>query len=157
MVVWSCSIGAQYTGSLHLPEAHLNMVWYSTLRGRERWVKGTERHQIGRCMVSNQLSSNHNNIRRRYVMMRAFEGGVLCRPSAYDATSELLKSLKCKVERILITECTNTIFYSRVYAVNSSSGHHVDVDARPSDAINLALRHNARVFVNKSVARQFAK
>lgn len=81
----------------------------------------------------------------------------MCRPSAYDATSELLKALKCKVERILITECTNTIFYARVHAKNSSTGHQVNVDARPSDAINFALRHNAPVFVNKDVVQQFAK
>jgi uncharacterized protein len=84
-------------------------------------------------------------------------GGVLCRPSSYDATSELLKALKCKVKRILVTECTNMIFYARVHAVNCSSGHHVNVDARPSDAINLALRHHAPVFVNKDVVKQFAK
>jgi uncharacterized protein len=82
---------------------------------------------------------------------------MFCRPSAYDATSELLKALKCKVERILITECTNTIFHARVFAVNTCSGRHVNVDARPSDAINLALRHNARIFVNKDVAREFEK
>lgn len=82
---------------------------------------------------------------------------LLCRPSAYDATAELLKALKCKVERILITECSNTIFYARVFAVNTTSGHHVNVDARPSDAINLALRHNAPVFVNNTVVKQFAK
>ena len=80
-----------------------------------------------------------------------------CRPSAYDATSELLKALKCKVERIVVTDCTNTIFYARVYAKNASSGHQVNIDARPSDAINLAMRHDAPVFVNKEVVRQFAK
>jgi bifunctional DNase/RNase len=61
------------------------------------------------------------------------------------------------VERVLVTECTNTIFYARVHAVNNASGCHVDVDARPSDAINFAMRQGASLFVHRDVVRQYAK
>ena len=80
-----------------------------------------------------------------------------CRPRTYDTTTSLLKALKCKVERIVVTDRKNNIYYARVFAKNSSSGDQVNIDARPSDAINLAMRLAAPVFVNKEVVRQFAK
>jgi bifunctional DNase/RNase len=82
---------------------------------------------------------------------------LLCRPSAYDAIADLLEALGCKLQRVLITECTNTIFFARMFATNLATGASVNVDARPSDAINLALRHRAPVFVNNEVVAKFAK
>jgi uncharacterized protein len=70
---------------------------------------------------------------------------------------KLLSGLSCKVCRVLVTECTHTLFYSRIHAVSELTGAVVDVDARPSDAINLALRMHAPVLVRNSVLQKYAK
>jgi bifunctional DNase/RNase len=59
--------------------------------------------------------------------------------------------------RVLITECTRTVFYSQLQAVNEGSGATVSVDARPSDAINLAIRLSVPIYLHKAVVQEFAK
>ena len=80
----------------------------------------------------------------------------MCRPSAYDTVSMLLEALKCEVLRVVITECTQTVFYARVHARSASAGT-IEIDARPSTAINIALRAKAPVWVHKTVVAQFGK
>lgn len=70
---------------------------------------------------------------------------------------KLLSGLRCKVRRVLVTECARTLFYSRIHAVSELTGSVVDVDARPSDAINLALRMHAPILVRNSVLQKYAK
>lgn len=81
----------------------------------------------------------------------------MCRPTAYDATANLLKALGCQVERALVTDCQHTVFLALIIAVNHSTGVRVQIDARPSDAVNLALRHNATIHVHRRVIGRFAK
>lgn len=81
----------------------------------------------------------------------------MCRPTAYDATANLLKALGCQVERALVTDCQHTVFYALIVAVNRTTGVRVNIDARPSDAINLALRHNGTVHVHERVIARFVK
>lgn len=81
----------------------------------------------------------------------------LCRPTAYDATANLLKALGCQVERALVTDCQHTVFLALIIAVNHATGVRVQIDARPSDAVNLALRHKATIHVHHHVVSRFAK
>jgi uncharacterized protein len=81
----------------------------------------------------------------------------LCRPSSYDSTTNLLAGLGCKILRVLITECTRTVFFSQLQAVNTGTGVTHSVDTRPSDAINLAIRSGVPIYLHKVVVQQFAK
>jgi uncharacterized protein len=79
------------------------------------------------------------------------------RPSAHDTTATLLTALGAAVRRVVITECVRSLFFSRIHAANSKDGRVVEVDARPSDAINFAVRHGAPIFVRNSVLDKYAK
>lgn len=56
--------------------------------------------------------------------------------------------------KVCVTALIGNTYHARVHMSTSgkdASSSEVDIDARPSDAINLAVRFNAPVYVNKQV------
>lgn len=74
---------------------------------------------------------------------------VFSRPMTHDLMNEFLKALDVTVNRIEIVDIRNNTFFAAVYLVRD--GQTCRVDARPSDAIALALRAGASIFVEESV------
>lgn len=74
------------------------------------------------------------------------------RPMTHDLAASLIETLGGKVVRVDIHELRDAVFYSRISI--QKGGIEVVVDARPSDAINIALRAAAPIFVGEDV---FAK
>eukprot|EP00798_Chlamydomonas_sp_ICE-L_P014726 gene14726-20770_t len=77
------------------------------------------------------------------------------RPMTHDFAKTLLQACGFRVTRIRITDLVSSTYYSRVHIgrANRNSVEFVaDVDARPSDAINLALRFGAPMYISKKVA-----
>ncbi len=60
-------------------------------------------------------------------------------------------ALQVEMERIVVCELKENTFYA-VLHVRSASGLHA-IDARPSDAIALALRAGSRIFVEEAVVQ----
>lgn len=71
------------------------------------------------------------------------------RPMTHDLMKNILEGVKAQVASIVITELKENTFFARI-ALNAS-GAGLQIDARPSDAIALALRVNAPIFVAKAV------
>lgn len=71
------------------------------------------------------------------------------RPMTHDLMAATLRELGCLVERVVVTSVSDDIYYARLYA--RSEGRSVDVDARPSDAIALAVRFECPVYVAADV------
>ncbi len=67
------------------------------------------------------------------------------RPLAYQLTAALLAATAGRVVEVKITKLTATVFYA-VIVVDTPSGPR-EVDARPSDAVNLALVTGAAILV----------
>ena len=76
-------------------------------------------------------------------------GEIAPRPLTYDLVAAIVRTMKAKVERIVIVDLRDQVFYAQVEV--SVNGAVSKIDARPSDAIALASRMNARIFVKKSV------
>jgi len=74
---------------------------------------------------------------------------VFSRPMTHDLFSECLKSLKVAINKIVIEDIRNNTFFANIYL--SQEGRDYTIDARPSDAIALALRASAPIFVNEIV------
>jgi hypothetical protein len=74
---------------------------------------------------------------------------VFSRPMTHDLMHEFLKALDVAVSRIEIVDIRNNTFFATVYLMRD--GQTYRIDARPSDAIALALRANASIFVEESV------
>ena len=74
---------------------------------------------------------------------------VFSRPMTHDLLSECLKVLNVTVDRIVIEDIRNNTFFANIYLIRE--GRDYTIDARPSDAIALALRASAPIFVNEIV------
>jgi bifunctional DNase/RNase len=76
-------------------------------------------------------------------------GEVAPRPLTYDLVAAIVRTMKAKVERIVIVDLRDQVYYAQVEV--SLDGAVSKIDARPSDAIALASRMGAPIFVKKSV------
>jgi bifunctional DNase/RNase len=74
----------------------------------------------------------------------------LDRPMTHDLMKTLLESCECKVERIEVHDLKSNTFYATIH-LQRKDGSTFAVDARPSDAIALALRSGATIFVAQKV------
>jgi bifunctional DNase/RNase len=71
------------------------------------------------------------------------------RPMTHDLLKNVIHDLSGEVERVVVTELKENTFYAVIHI--RADGHGVVVDARPSDAIALALRSGAPIFVEETV------
>jgi bifunctional DNase/RNase len=71
------------------------------------------------------------------------------RPLTHDLFKSVLDALDCEMVRIEVSDLIDDTFYARL--VLDHGGQILDFDARPSDAICLALRFGAPMFVEEKV------
>jgi bifunctional DNase/RNase len=71
------------------------------------------------------------------------------RPMTHDLLRNVISDLKGQVTKVLISDLKENTFYALIYV--DLSGDLVAIDARPSDAIALALRTQAPIFVEETV------
>jgi bifunctional DNase/RNase len=74
------------------------------------------------------------------------------RPLTYELLVSLLSTVGWAVKRIVVTEVKSEVFYARIFL--EKDGEERSVDARPSDALNVALRARCPIFVAQSVFDQ---
>src|SRR5207245_8622896 len=82
----------------------------------------------------------------------AMEGISTPRPMTHDLMKTVLDTANAKVISVVITDLKENTYYGRVHLLYEESEY--SIDARPSDAIALALRAKAPVFVNDDVIRK---
>jgi uncharacterized protein len=71
------------------------------------------------------------------------------RPMTHDLLKNLIYSMNGRLDRIVITELKDDTFYAVLWL--TQDGETITVDARPSDAIALALRADCPIFVAEPV------
>jgi bifunctional DNase/RNase len=71
------------------------------------------------------------------------------RPMTHDLLNNVISDLNGTVERIVVCDLRENTFYARIQI--RVEERVLTVDARPSDAIALALRAQAKIFVEDSV------
>ncbi len=76
----------------------------------------------------------------------------LPRPLTHDLVALLLTQLGARVERVLISALKEGTFYSDILVTRGDT--IVRVDARPSDALAIAIRTSAPIYVAQSVIEQ---
>jgi hypothetical protein len=80
---------------------------------------------------------------------RAIERQPVVRPNPHDLVKEVLERVEGRVRRSLVTELRNGTYYAVI--VVDLHGRELRLDARPSDAIAVALRTGAPVLVSESL------
>ena len=73
----------------------------------------------------------------------------LSRPMTHDLIRNILASVGVKVRKIEVNDLCDNTFYARIY-LDQDGKEHV-IDSRPSDAIAIALRTHAPIYVDKKV------
>lgn len=75
------------------------------------------------------------------------------RPLTHDLIRNILVGLGARVEKVLINDLKDDTFFARLYLVqeNELGRNVVEIDARPSDAMAIALQHECPIFVARSV------
>ncbi len=76
------------------------------------------------------------------------------RPLTHDLFAAALEGLGARVERVIISSLAEETFHARL--VLEHDGRTVEIDARPSDSLALAVRAGGRIFVVESVLEQAA-
>jgi uncharacterized protein len=71
------------------------------------------------------------------------------RPMTHDLIKSFFKELNVTVERIEVCDLRNNTYYALIHLRDHD--RLSTIDARPSDAIAIALRMNAPIFVNEDV------
>src|SRR3990172_6081227 len=71
------------------------------------------------------------------------------RPMTHDLLRNVIQDLKASVQKVVICDLQENTFYALIYL--SLNGDTLAIDARPSDAIALALRTRAPIFVEETV------
>jgi uncharacterized protein len=74
------------------------------------------------------------------------------RPMTHDLVTEILGELGAKVTSVAVTELRENTFYAQVTI--QLDGSEVEIDSRPSDAIALAVRASAPIFVADEVIEE---
>jgi len=71
------------------------------------------------------------------------------RPLTHDLIKNILMQLDANVDKIVVTDLQGNTFYAVIHL--RMNGDHITIDSRPSDAIALALRTDAPIYVTEEV------
>jgi bifunctional DNase/RNase len=77
------------------------------------------------------------------------QGVQVARPLTHDLLKSVIDQMGAKISHVMVNELKNDTFYARI--VMDVDGNRMEIDARPSDAIALAVRVNAPLFVAEDV------
>src|SRR5262249_45352008 len=67
----------------------------------------------------------------------------------HDLLKNIIDDLEARVERVVVSELKENTFYATIHML--TNGEPLLIDARPSDAIALALRTQSPIFVEETV------
>ncbi|MDR4469316.1 MAG: bifunctional nuclease family protein [Nitrospira sp.] len=83
---------------------------------------------------------------------RAVDAAITPRPMSHDLVKSFGEHFGIKTERVVLTDVKGSTYYATVFLENKGVGR--TIDARPSDAIALALRCQAPIYVTQDVWRR---
>jgi bifunctional DNase/RNase len=107
------------------------------------------------------ILSEANGHRRLPIIIGSFEAQAIAlelenikppRPMTHDLLKNMVLSFNTEVKYIFVNELSEGTFYAQV--VFDRDGDLVELDARPSDAIALAVRFGSEIFVSESVLNE---
>jgi len=130
-----------------------------SLNEKEVKVMGVYAHQDQGTVANHFVLLRDNRGRRVPIFVGQFEAWAISlalegdspdRPFTHDLIKQMLERLDATVERIIIDDLWNETFYAKIGVVKAS-GETLELDARPSDAIALALRVRAPIYMAETV------
>ena len=83
------------------------------------------------------------------------EGIKFARPMTHDLLTNIMGLIDVKIKKIEVCDLKNNTYYAFIYI--DHDGKEIVIDARPSDALALALRVGAPIFAEESVIQMSKK
>lgn len=83
-------------------------------------------------------------------IIRKIENIKVLRPMTHDLIIDIIEKTGYQVDRVEINDVEKDTYFSTIYLVNED-GNSVTIDSRPSDAIAVAIRVEAPIFVSAKV------
>ena len=83
-------------------------------------------------------------------IIRKIENISVSRPMTHDLIVEIVEKMNGTINRIEINDVEKETYYAIIY-INDKEGKEIEIDARPSDAIAVAIRVDAPIFVTANV------
>ncbi|MFV0490163.1 MAG: bifunctional nuclease family protein, partial [Vibrio fluvialis] len=87
-------------------------------------------------------------------ILMKLQGAETPRPMTHDLMIDMLDQVETKIERISVNELRDNTFYATITI--SVAGSEIEIDSRPSDAIAIAVRVQAPIFVADDVIEESA-
>jgi uncharacterized protein len=87
-------------------------------------------------------------------IMLEMQGIEPSRPLTHDLMKSLVDNLEGAVQRIVVSDIQDGTFFATIHM--TKNGSELEIDARPSDAIALAVRTGAPIFAEEAVLDQAA-
>jgi bifunctional DNase/RNase len=81
------------------------------------------------------------------------ENIALPRPMTHDLLKNIMDQLGIEVDRVEISDLRDETFYAWIYL--SLNDRETKIDARPSDALAIALRTGSRIYVSEKVIQKY--
>lgn len=75
------------------------------------------------------------------------------RPLTFDLIDSIFNGFNIEVKQVVINGLEDTIYYAKLFLEHSCDNitHLLEIDARPSDCITLALMHDVPVFCTREI------
>jgi bifunctional DNase/RNase len=86
-----------------------------------------------------------------YSISMGIEGRGFNRPLTHDLAATIIDRLGFSVDRVTVDDEYNGIYYAKLSLSSTENGKTLDVDCRPSDAIAVAVRAQAPLYVAEAV------
>ena len=82
-------------------------------------------------------------------ILMKLQGTPTPRPMTHDLVTDMLGELNASVSKVAVTELRENTFFAQITL--QVNGSEIEIDSRPSDAIALAVRADAKIFVADEV------
>lgn len=82
-------------------------------------------------------------------ILMKLQGSTFPRPLTYDLIRNILDSMGAYVERVVVNDLRDNTFYATLYI--NFQGNILEIDSRPSDAVAIAVRFDAPIYVAQHV------
>ncbi len=136
-----------------------------SLNEKEVKVMGVYMHQENKMPPQHFGLLRDNKGRRAPIWVGQFEAWAISfalegdppeRPMTHDLFKLMLDRLGASIERVIIDDLWNETFYAKIGLVKPD-GETLEIDARPSDAVALALRARAPIYMAEFVMEATAR
>jgi len=76
------------------------------------------------------------------------------RPLTYDLLKNIIEAMGGSIDKVEIYDKRENIYIARI--IVDQNGNKIEIDARPSDAVNIAIRFDAPIFVEEEIMQKIS-